>query len=66
MEPVAEEHASLAPVAEAIAPVPEAPGPAEEPPVAANDTQPEQRVKPILIGAEGEPPVEKKRGWWRR
>jgi ribonuclease E len=23
-------------------------------------------VKPILIGAETEPPVERKRGWWRR
>ena len=27
---------------------------------------PEPLVKPILIGANGEPPVERKRGWWRR
>jgi hypothetical protein len=26
----------------------------------------EPPVKPILIGADGEPPVERKRGWWRR
>ncbi len=31
---------------------------------AANDAGP--AVKPILIGAEAEPPAEKKRGWWRR
>jgi ribonuclease E len=23
-------------------------------------------VKPILVGADAEPPAEKKRGWWRR
>jgi ribonuclease E len=27
---------------------------------------PEPLVKPILVGADAEPPVEKKRGWWRR
>jgi ribonuclease E len=27
---------------------------------------PEPLVKPILIGADGETPVERKRGWWRR
>lgn len=27
---------------------------------------PEPLVKPILIGANGEQPAEKKRGWWRR
>jgi ribonuclease E len=31
-----------------------------EPPAA------EPLVKPILVGAGGEPPVERKRGWWRR
>jgi ribonuclease E len=46
------------------------------PPVPANDTTAEiaipepppteQLVKPILIGADGEPPAEPKRGWWRR
>jgi hypothetical protein len=45
-------------------------------PVPANDTtaaivtpEPppaEPLVKPILIGAGGEPPAEPKRGWWRR
>jgi hypothetical protein len=27
---------------------------------------PEPAIKPILIGADGEQPVERKRGWWRR
>jgi ribonuclease E len=27
---------------------------------------PEPLVRPILIGADGEPPAERKRGWWRR
>ncbi|MEA2958802.1 MAG: ribonuclease, partial [Alphaproteobacteria bacterium] len=27
---------------------------------------PEPLVKPTLVGADAEPPVEKKRGWWRR
>ena len=45
-------------------------------PTPANDTggeialpeppPPEPLVKPILIGADAEPPVERKRGWWRR
>lgn len=45
-------------------------------PTPANDTggeialpeplAPEPLVKPILIGADGEPPAERKRGWWRR
>ncbi len=38
--------------------------PAEPAPVAANDTAP--LIKPIVIGSEDAPPVEKKRGWWRR
>jgi hypothetical protein len=33
---------------------------------AANDQTPEPLVKPIIIGGGAEPPVEKKRGWWRR
>ena len=50
--------------------------PTIEPPKPANDTTAEIAipqppasdpvVKPILIGGEGEPPAEKKRGWWRR
>jgi hypothetical protein len=35
-------------------------------PVPANDVVAEPLVKPIIIGAGGEPPLEKKRGWWRR
>jgi ribonuclease E len=45
-------------------------------PTPANDTglgnalpeppPPEPLIKPILIGADGEPPAERKRGWWRR
>jgi ribonuclease E len=27
---------------------------------------PEPLVKPILVGTDGEPPAERKRGWWRR
>jgi ribonuclease E len=50
--------------------------PAAATPTPANDTggeialpeppPPEPLVKPILIGADGEQPVERKRGWWRR
>jgi ribonuclease E len=36
------------------------------PPVPANDVIAEPLVKPIVIGAGAEPPVQKKRGWWRR
>jgi ribonuclease E len=46
--------------AEALVP---APVPA---PVPANDAAPEPLVRPIVIGAEDDRPVEKKRGWWRR
>ncbi len=28
--------------------------------------RPEPLVKPVLVGAGGEPPAERKRGWWRR
>ncbi len=35
--------------------------------MAATDPPPaEPLIKPILIGAGGEPPAERKRGWWRR
>ena len=57
--------------------VPPPPIPAPEPatppidhtpqmPVAAPEPEPEPAIKPIVIGAEPEPPAEKKRGWWRR
>jgi hypothetical protein len=47
--------------ADIAAPEPAAPEPAvSEPP------PPEPLVKPILIGAGGEPPAEPRRGWWRR
>ncbi|WP_158930917.1 ribonuclease E/G [Acidisphaera sp. S103] len=81
-EPAAEAvPAEPEPVAEAVSVVAEAekvteasavPIEAEAvPPVAANDVAPEPApaepaIKPILIGAGGEPPVERKRGWWRR
>jgi ribonuclease E len=44
-------------------------------PIPANDSEassappdpvPEPAVKPILVGLGGEPPPERKRGWWRR
>jgi len=37
-----------------------------ETPVPANDVIAEPLVKPIIVGAGAESPVEKKRGWWRR
>ncbi|MBN8896969.1 MAG: hypothetical protein J0H35_02090, partial [Rhodospirillales bacterium] len=40
--------------------------PAPELPEAANDAAAEPLVKPIVIGGAEAPPVEKKRGWWRR
>ena len=39
---------------------------APETPAAAPEPEPEPAIKPIVIGAEPEPPAEKKRGWWRR
>ncbi len=62
------------PRGEAVPDRPEA-GPVMHP-TPANDTSaeiaipepppPEPLIKPILIGADGEQPAEKKRGWWRR
>ena len=59
------------------APEPQRPAAGQQPrspPAPANDTAAEiipeppaePLVKPILIGASGEPPAEPKRGWWRR
>ncbi|HYZ22215.1 MAG TPA: ribonuclease E/G, partial [Rhodopila sp.] len=56
-EPAAAE--ASAPDAAAAETTPEAAAEAEPPP-------PEPAIKPIVIGASNEPPVEKKRGWWRR
>ena len=52
------------------------PTPNRRSPTPANDTggeialpeppPPEPLIKPILIGADAEPPAERKRGWWRR
>jgi len=39
---------------------------AEPQPVPANDVAPSPAVQPIVIGSESAPPVERKRGWWRR
>jgi ribonuclease E len=38
----------------------------EPPPVPANDVVSGPVVQPIVIGAESTPPLERKRGWWRR
>jgi ribonuclease E len=66
--PVAESPALTAVTPEPSLMEPLAPSPAEAlPPVPANDVIAEPLIKPILIGAGIEPPVEKKkRGWWRR
>jgi ribonuclease E len=40
--------------------------PPPEPMTAANDPAPEPAIRPIIIGAEQDVVVEKKRGWWRR
>ena len=40
--------------------------PPPEPMAAANDPAPEPAIRPIIIGAEQDVVVEKKRGWWRR
>ncbi len=47
-------------------PVNEPPVPPEEPPAPANDRDAEPAIRPIVIGAEDTPSVQKKRGWWRR
>ena len=38
----------------------------EPQPVPANDVISGPVVQPIVIGAESTPPLERKRGWWRR
>jgi ribonuclease E len=74
--PVAELEITASPEPEPALPVPNvepelalAEPVAQEPPsqpVAANDVAPEPLVKPIVIGVDEVPVVEKKRGWWRR
>ncbi len=54
---------AVEPVA-ALTGAPRAPDP--EPVAAEPEPSPEPLVKPILIGAGVEAPVERKRGWWRR
>ncbi|WP_428485015.1 Rne/Rng family ribonuclease [Rhodopila sp.] len=54
-EPQAEEPAAPTPANDVLAEIA-----MPEPPPA------EPAVKPILVGADNEAPVEKKRGWWRR
>ena len=46
-----------------LAPEPRQEEPAPEP---ANDVIVGPAIKPVVIGAEDSPPVERKRGWWRR
>lgn len=43
-----------------------APAVVPEPQVPANDVVAGPVVQPIVIGSESAPPVERKRGWWRR
>jgi hypothetical protein len=38
----------------------------EAPPVPANDVVSGPVIQPIVIGSEAAPPLERKRGWWRR
>jgi ribonuclease E len=38
----------------------------EAPPVPANDVVSGPVIQPIVIGSESAPPLERKRGWWRR
>jgi ribonuclease E len=60
------ETAQGAPLAEPQG-IPAEPSPEPvSPPVPANDVADGPQIKPILVGAEEEPFVEKKRGWWRR
>ena len=56
--PAAEQHTAAA--------VPETATNDAAVPEAANDATSEPLVKPIVIGSGTEPPMEKKRGWWRR
>jgi hypothetical protein len=46
---------------ESVAPAEPEPGP-----VPANDVVAGPVVQPIVIGSESAPPIERKRGWWRR
>ncbi len=57
-----------APVADRAAGAPDSQPDAapEAPPVPANDVVSGPVVQPIVIGSELTPPVERKRGWWRR
>jgi len=73
--PDAEIRNTVAPEPMAEPPRPPTEQPPASPPAPANDTAAENvlepppaepLVKPILIGADGEPPAEPKRGWWRR
>ena len=60
--------AALEPVAIPVEPalVAEALLAADAPPVPANDVASAPVVQPIVIGTESTPPLERKRGWWRR
>jgi ribonuclease E len=53
------------PLPEPVVSEPDAPEPPPVP-VPANDVVAGPAVQPIVIGSETEPPVERKRGWWRR
>ncbi|MGA3000488.1 MAG: Rne/Rng family ribonuclease [Acetobacteraceae bacterium] len=57
--------AVASPVTEASESVAPEPQP-EPPPVPANDVVSGPVIQPIVIGSESAPPLERKRGWWRR
>ncbi len=59
----AEPEAATEPAAAPAEPGPPSPEPTPEP---ANDTAAEPALQPIIVGAEADPAVDKKRGWWRR
>jgi hypothetical protein len=64
-----EAQAELSPAAVAEPSVPESLAIEREPdapPVPANDVVSGPMVQPIVIGSESTPPLERKRGWWRR
>jgi ribonuclease E len=65
---VAETPVSVEP-SEPVAAVTPEPVVVEEPkpqPIPANDAAPGPIIQPIVIGSASSPPVERKRGWWRR
>ncbi len=65
-EPASTTEAEPVPVGVAIEETAVVPDAREPQPVPANDVVPAPLVQPIVIGSESAPPLERKRGWWRR